>query len=126
MSVLAPSSKVVDSVILSTRYQHKFLMVQKAIFKLNTQETIPFNQLVVTLHRLHINVEQLNYDMRKPAIISEMLSNLKYYSALGIHQIPVVLIFKTGKPKKYLEFIGSQSFTKLNNTIQFFNNNRGP
>lgn len=117
--VLAPSSTIIDSVILASRYQSKFTALHNAVFKLQVQETIPFPLLVATLHSLHIDIARINSDMKNPAIRKVLLTNLQAYSRLGVHRIPVIVIFKTNNPHFKLQFVGSQPLSKLEAAIRF-------
>lgn len=122
--VIAPSSLIVDSVILATRLQGKFKATQNAVLNLQLAETIPYPVLINILHNVGVNIPLLNATLLNSSIQIELKDNLKHYAALNIHQVPVVEIFSSGQPRDVLQFIGSQPYYRLQQAIQFFNNNK--
>lgn len=122
--VLAPSSIMIDSVILATKLQGKFIATEHAVLNLQLAETIPYPVLISILHNVGIDIPRLNSDLQTSSIKRVIQKNLQFYSALNVHQVPITVVYRTNNPANYLQFIGSQPYSQLNQAIQFFNNQK--
>lgn len=115
--VLAPSSSVVDSLVLASYFQNKFKQTESSVLAINAREAIPFPMLFNAIKPLGLNIIKLNHDMQGHAIQHELRHNLMLYRRLDIHQIPVIIIYRSDMPRQKITFVGSQTAITLNNAI---------
>lgn len=123
--VLAPSSRVIDSLVLASVFQEKFDQTDRAVLAIRARETIPFPMLANTFRHLGLNLPMLTKDSQRPEIQKQLRENLMHFQALNVHQIPVIQIYASNAPDQKLQFVGSQSLATLQKAIGFIQSKQG-
>lgn len=119
--VLAPSSVFIDKVMLASRLQGKFSVMQQAILEAKNPETIPPRQVVAIAKANGLNISALKQDFQNPKINAELKKNLQEFMALGQTQIPVIVIYAKGQSAHQIILVGAKPLQQLQAAIYAVN-----
>lgn len=117
--VLAPSSQLVDRLVLASFMQHQFPQVQRAVLNAPFVETIPLNYLGKIVRQCHIDPKQLLTDMNSSLVSQQISQNLTDYLSLHKHSIPVLVFFNSKYPNRKIILVGEQPMARMNHMIYF-------
>lgn len=122
--ILTPESRFIDSAILASIYQNKFVQMQEKILSSSYPETIPPKDILIMAKQVGLDQTKLIKDMKSSRVQNELLENLRIYQKTGQTVIPVTVIYPTSNPQEITILSGYQPVEKLKKTIKAIRNNK--
>ncbi len=111
--ILSIESVFVDSAVLASIKQNKFVSMQNEILMVDDPETIPTDEVLAIAEHIGLNREQLLSDMQSTEIQQQLQENSKAYDATGQKAVPVTVIYLNDKPEQAITLLGYQEIGTL-------------
>lgn len=115
--VLAPNSQLVDRAVLASKYQGKYEAMRQAIIASPFNEFIPNRAVFEIAKNVGLDIHRLYQDMSADEVSNEIVQNIKGYAKAKELRVPVVQIYIQGESSINYQFVGMQSYAKLQSFV---------